>query len=156
MLTAPCFNWVRHNDFSSLMLHGLRAVHERLPGDLRRSLSQAHVFWGKGAEWRGQPEAEAGTAGNKKQNQLCHWWQWHQPVLWLLSGFCPLCCLGLSSNLCVLHSFSCHVSPPQQFSSLFLFHIAKRSFCSYVHMLNISLSSAWFFFFFLKFRFKDI
>lgn len=34
MLAAPCFNWVRHNDFSSIMLRGLKAAHEGLPGDL--------------------------------------------------------------------------------------------------------------------------
>lgn len=44
MLAAPCFNWVKPNDFSSIMLHGLKAVHDRLPRDLPHSLSQTHVF----------------------------------------------------------------------------------------------------------------
>jgi len=46
-LAAPCFNCMKHNDCSSIMLHGLRAVRERLPGDLQHSLSWARGFWGK-------------------------------------------------------------------------------------------------------------
>lgn len=150
MLAAPCFNWVKPNDFSSIMLHGLKAVHDRLPRDLPHSLSQTHVF--------GESNWMEGSARG---------WSWHSrkreaaPALSpVMQSACFLFSLDISSLVLVGVELICVLSwflPSLGFSSsvapsLFLCHIMKRFLCLYDHMLNVFLSFACL----LKFKFKDI
>lgn len=134
---------------TSIMLHGLKAVHERLPGDLQCSLSPAHVFgekWldegsARGWSWHSRKrEAEAALAlmAVTSASSLVAF----RVLSLVLAGveLQPLC-----SPLLLLPCFSTSAVPLPHIAE---FHIAKRSFCSYVHMLNISLSSACLFFFF--------
>lgn len=55
-----------------------------------------HMFLGKVTEWRGQPEADAGTAGSEKRHPLCH--QRCSPAFSSLWVFCtelqPSFCLS--------------------------------------------------------------
>lgn len=149
MLSAPCFNWVRHNDFSSIMLHGLKAALRGSPGTCSVAFPK-HMFLGKSSWMEGSARG----------------WSWHsrkqeaEPVLSLMTvtSACSLVAFRILSLVLAGVELQPLWSPllllPCFFTSAvpLLFHIAKGSFCSYVHMLNIFLSPACF----LKFRLKDI
>lgn len=74
MLAAPCFNWVRHNGFSSIMLHGLRAALRGSPGTCSVAFPK-HMFLGKSSWMQGSARG----------------WSWHsrkqeaEPVLSLVT-----------------------------------------------------------------------
>lgn len=118
------------------------------PGTCSIAFSK-HMFLGKVTEWRGQPEADAGTAGSEKRHPLCH--QWCSPPafssLWVFSTKLHPSCSLFSPSLLrfLLNSFLCFSASYYEKISLFIitYYVFSHLLPVYIYFFNSKIFRIW-------------